>query len=641
MKKILDQINLPAKFLLLGSFALVLFILPTFLFIQTGNQLIDTKKVELTGIPVEKKVLQLLNLLQRHRAESAIAIGQNKPDNPPRMALVTQINSLSESIAADLRQSDEQAQPLKRLEQVNQEWRQLQEDLNGGRLTLASSLTNHTHLIQVLLDTNQDVLDFYQLSLDADLNTYQLIVSIFSRLPLLTETLGQIRGNGASLIASGKVSDAERSRLAFQLDNGKTALSQFSSNMDKVFMIEPDLKATFGDLAQNAKQQALSALQLAEGAIVTAQVSITPVEYVRVLTEAINRYGMLGNQSSDRLQELLLSQIDERRQGQYLLLAGLFAVALLAILLAVMITRSVTRPVKEAVEVASRVAAGDLTAQLTVSGSNEMAELLNALMRMQQRLAQLVSDIKGNAATIANSSEEIARGNGDLSSRTEQQAASLAETAASMEQLAAIIQQNADNTRFASARAESATQAALSSGAAMDSVMETMHKIRGSSGKIEEITSVIDSIAFQTNILALNAAVEAARAGEQGKGFAVVASEVRALAQRSASAAKEIKGLIEQSVGHAQEGIAMAQNAGDKVKQSVSAIEQTSQLMRDITSSSEEQSSGISQVNIAVNQMDQVTQQNAVLVEESASSADELAARAGQLRTMVAVFQTA
>ncbi|KAF6661858.1 HAMP domain-containing protein [Pantoea sp. EKM101V] len=641
MKKVLDRINLPAKFLLLGAFALVLFVLPTFLFIQTGNQLIDTKKVELTGIPVEKKVLQLLSLLQRHRAESAIAIGQNRMDNPSRLALVTQINSVSESIAADLRQSSEQAQPLTRLDRVNQEWRQLQEDLVGGRLTLATSLARHTHLIQVLLETNQDVLDYYQLSLDADLNTYQLIVSIYSRLPLLTETLGQIRGGGASLIASGNISDADRSRLAFQIDNGKTALSQFSSNMDKVFTIEPDLKAMFGELAQNARQQALNALQQAEGAIVTGNVTITPVEYVRILTEAINRYGMLGSQSSNQLQILMQSQIDERRHSQYLLLSGLLAIALLAILLAVMITRSVTRPVREAVEVASRVAAGDLTAELTVSGSNEMAELLNALMQMQQRLAQLVSDIKGNAATIASSSEEIARGNGDLSSRTEEQAASLAETAASMEQLASIMQQNAENTRFASERADSATQAALSSGSAMDSVMETMHKIRGSSGQIEEITSVIDSIAFQTNILALNAAVEAARAGEQGKGFAVVASEVRALAQRSATAAKEIKSLIEQSVLHAQEGITMARNAGDRVKQSVSAIEQTSQLMRDISSSTEEQTSGISQVNIAVNQMDQVTQQNAVLVEESASSADELAGRAVQLRTLVALFKTA
>jgi methyl-accepting chemotaxis protein len=189
--------------------------------------------------------------------------------------------------------------------------------------------------------------------------------------------------------------------------------------------------------------------------------------------------------------------------------------------------------------------------------------------------------------------------------------------------------------------AESATNAALLSGNAMESVMETMHKIRGSSGKIEEITSVIDGIAFQTNILALNAAVEAARAGESGKGFAVVASEVRALAQRSAAAAKEIKGLIEQSVDHAHEGIAMAKNAGDRVRQSVEAIEQTSQLIRDISTSSAEQSSGITQINIAVNQMDQVTQQNAVLVEESATSADDLAHRAAHLRDMVAVFRTA
>lgn len=641
MKKILDQISLPAKFLLLGFFALVLFILPTFLFIQTGNQLIDTKSVELSGIPVEKKVLKLINLLQRHRAESAIAISLNKPDNAPRMALVSQINSLAQTITDDLRQEDQQAQPLKRFELLNQEWEKLQGEINAGNLTLAASLTRHAHLIQVLLNANQDVLDFYQLSLDADLNTYQLIVSIFSRLPLLTETLGQIRASGTSLIAAGNTSDADRSRMAFQIDNGRTALAQFSSNIDKVFLIEPDLKTSFGSLAQDATQQALDALQLANDVFVSGHASITPVEYVRVFTQAINRYGELGEQTSGRLAELLQSQITERRHAQFALLAGLLSIVLLAILLAVMITRSVTRPVKQAVQVASRVAAGDLTADLVVTGNNEMAELLNALMLMQQRLAQLVSDIKGNATTIASSSEEIARGNGDLSSRTEQQAASLAETAASMEQLASIIQQNADNTRFASDRAESATQAALLSGAAMDSVMETMHKIRGSSGQIEEITSVIDSIAFQTNILALNAAVEAARAGEQGKGFAVVASEVRALAQRSASAAKEIKGLIEQSVGHAQEGIAMAQNAGDKVKQSVSAIEQTSQLMRDISASSEEQSSGISQINIAVNQMDQVTQQNAVLVEQSASSADELADRAGQLRSMVARFQTA
>ncbi len=640
MKNLLDKINLPAKFLILGLFGLILFVLPTTLFIQTGNQLIDAKQRELSGVPVEKHMLKLLNLLQRHRAETAIAIALKKPDNPPRMALVAEINRLSDVIQSELRQQDASAQPLQRLDKMEQAWLQLQSDINGGALSFADSLTAHAQLIQLMLSANLDVLDYYGMSLDSDLNTYQLITSIFNRLPQLTETLGQIRAAGASLIASGAISESDYSRMSFQVDTGKTALDQFNGNLEKVYAIEPALAADFSAAAQEAERQALGALQLAERIFVSRSASVAPVEYVQTFTHAINQFSALGEQNSDRLTQMLQKQIDTRRHAQFMLLAGLLAVALVAIFMALMISRSVTRPLQDAVRLASQVAAGDLTSTLHIGGSNEMAELLHALMKMQQHLARLVSDIKSHAATIATSSEEIAQGNGDLSSRTEEQAASLAQTAASMEQLASIIQQNADNTRFASDKAVSATQTALMSGEAMDSVMESMRKIRGSSGQIEEITSVIVSIAFQTNILALNAAVEAARAGESGKGFAVVATEVRALAQRSASAAKEIKSLIEQSVGQAQEGMNMAQSAGEKVKQSLSAIEQTSQLIRDISSSSAEQSSGVSQVNIAVNQMDQVTQQNAVLVEQSAVSADDLAERAGQLRHMVAVFRT-
>ncbi|MDZ7278414.1 methyl-accepting chemotaxis protein [Pantoea eucrina] len=641
MKKMLNKINLPAKFIMLGVFALVLFVFPTYLFINTGNQIINAKVVELDGIPVEKKMLLLLNKIQRHRAESAIAISLGKPDNAPRLELVDQVARLETEINAELRQTDPNAQPLARMDKVSQGWNALQADLNDKKLSLSDSLNRHAALIQSLLMANQDVLDFYGLSLDSDLDSYQLIISIFSRMPLLTETLGQIRAHGTSLIAQGDAAmTAGMSNMAFRIENGKVALDQFSGNMDKVFSISPELKTQFAMQNDDANQQALKALGLAENVFVNKTATVAPTEYVRVFTEAINSYSTLGTQYADKLTQLLNAQIQDRRHSQYWLLAALLAIAVIAVIFAVMISRSVTGPIENAVRTAGSVAAGDLTNEISVQGTNETARLLGSLKQMQDRLSQLVANIKDNALTIASSSEQIAKGNGHLSARTEEQAASLAETAASMEQMASIIGQNAENTQHATTMAEAATDASMLSGKAMDSVMETMSKIRGSSAKIEEITSVIDSIAFQTNILALNAAVEAARAGESGKGFAVVASEVRSLAQRSATAAREIKELIAQSVNHAEEGLALAKNAGDRVKQSVEAIEQTTQLIRDISSSSKEQSSGIAQINIAVNQMDQVTQQNAALVEESATSAGDLAGRAAHLRDMVVVFKT-
>ncbi|HIE0649697.1 TPA: methyl-accepting chemotaxis protein [Serratia marcescens] len=288
-----------------------------------------------------------------------------------------------------------------------------------------------------------------------------------------------------------------------------------------------------------------------------------------------------------------------------------------------------------------RIAAGDLATPIQVYGRNEISMLFASLQRTQQSLIGTVGAVRDGAESILIGLQEIAEGNNDLSSRTEQQAASLEETAASMEQLTATVKQNADNARQASQLARDASATAAKGGELAGDVVNTMHDIANSSQKIGAITSVIDGIAFQTNILALNAAVEAARAGEQGRGFAVVAGEVRNLASRSAQAAKEIKVLIDESVSRVKHGSVLVENSGATMQDIVRSVTRVTDIMGEIASASDEQSRGIEQVTQAVTQMDQVTQQNAALVEESASAATALEEQAITLADAVAVFRLA
>ncbi len=296
------------------------------------------------------------------------------------------------------------------------------------------------------------------------------------------------------------------------------------------------------------------------------------------------------------------------------------------------------RPLKQSIEHIRHIARGDLTQQVDVNVRNEMGDLLSSLQEMQHALVSTVRTVRDGSDAIYTGASEIAMGNNDLSSRTEQQAASLEETAASMEQLTATVKQNAENARQASQLALTASETAQQGGKVVDGVVTTMKEITGSSKKIADIISVIDGIAFQTNILALNAAVEAARAGEQGRGFAVVAGEVRSLAQRSAQAAKEIKGLIEDSVSRVNTGSVLVESAGETMTNIVNAVTRVTDIMGEIASASDEQSRGIDQVGLAVNEMDRVTQQNAALVEESATAAAALEDQASRLKQSVAVF---
>ncbi|EPC3488265.1 methyl-accepting chemotaxis protein [Citrobacter freundii] len=345
-------------------------------------------------------------------------------------------------------------------------------------------------------------------------------------------------------------------------------------------------------------------------------------------------------QQNDRLYDIAVEDNNSSySQAMWVLICVLITVlaAIIAVWFGIKLT--LISPMNRLIDSIRHIASGDLVKRIEVEGSNEIGQLAESLRHMQGELMNTVGDVRNGANAIYSGASEIAMGNNDLSSRTEQQAASLEETAASMEQLTATVKQNAENARQASHLALSASETAQKGGKVVDNVVQTMRDIASSSQKIADIISVIDGIAFQTNILALNAAVEAARAGEQGRGFAVVAGEVRNLAQRSAQAAREIKSQIEDSVSRVDVGSTLVESAGETMDEIVNAVTRVTDIMGEIASASDEQSRGIDQVGLAVAEMDRVTQQNASLVEESAAAAAALEEQASRLTQAVAVFR--
>ncbi|EAA2678232.1 TPA: methyl-accepting chemotaxis protein [Salmonella enterica subsp. enterica serovar Havana] len=356
--------------------------------------------------------------------------------------------------------------------------------------------------------------------------------------------------------------------------------------------------------------------------------------------DAFEKQYMAYMQQNDRLYDIAVEDNNSSyNQAMWVLVSVLIAVLVVIIAVWFGIKLSLIAPMNRLIESIRHIASGDLVKRIDVEGSNEMGQLAENLRHMQSELMRTVGDVRNGANAIYSGASEIAMGNNDLSSRTEQQAASLEETAASMEQLTATVKQNAENARQASHLALSASETAQKGGKVVDNVVQTMRDIASSSQKIADIISVIDGIAFQTNILALNAAVEAARAGEQGRGFAVVAGEVRNLAQRSAQAAREIKSLIEDSVSRVDMGSTLVESAGETMDEIVNAVTRVTDIMGEIASASDEQSRGIDQVGLAVAEMDRVTQQNASLVEESAAAAAALEEQASRLTQAVAVFR--
>ena len=366
--------------------------------------------------------------------------------------------------------------------------------------------------------------------------------------------------------------------------------------------------------------------------LLTSDTGNTQIKYFKALDDLIIYQNELMEESGRN------AEADADTDIKLILAISIFATAL-SIVLALIISRSIVIPLRNAVHVAHRVAEGDLTTDIVIDSQDETGQLLTAFKDMNESLLNIVSQVRSGTETIATASSEIAAGNLDLSSRTEEQASSLEETASSMEEITSTVKQNADNARQAKQLAKTASEVATRGGEVVSRVVNTMGSIDESAKKIADITSVIEGIAFQTNILALNAAVEAARAGEQGRGFAVVASEVRILAQRSASAAKEIKHLINDSVAKVAEGSKLVDEAGSTMGEIVFSVKRVSDVISEISAASLEQNAGIEQINVAIIQMDNVTQQNASLVEEAAAAAEAMQEQARLLSEVVSIFK--
>lgn len=392
---------------------------------------------------------------------------------------------------------------------------------------------------------------------------------------------------------------------------------------------EPNGKYLFVEMAKAVKENGVSTYDY----LWPKPGSTQPVEKISYLQQNKEWNWIVG---SGIYVDDVKAEVDAMR---WQILGGTLLLSLVIITFAWFVSRRIKIALDKAIGVSEKIAGGDLTGEIAIDSKDETGHLLSSLKEMNEGLAKIVGEVRTGADSIATATEQISAGNADLSQRTEEQASSLEETASSMEELTSTVRQNADNAQQANQLAISASGVAVKGGDVINRVVRTMESITDSSRKISDIISVIDGIAFQTNILALNAAVEAARAGEQGRGFAVVAAEVRSLAQRSAAAAKEIKTLIEDSVNKVQDGSKLVEEAGSTTQEIVTSIKRVTDIMAEISAASLEQSSGIEQVNTAITQMDDVTQQNAALVEQAAAAAESLEEQAQQMVQVVTRFK--
>ncbi|MBP6375362.1 MAG: HAMP domain-containing protein [Giesbergeria sp.] len=637
---LLDRLSLLQKFLILGTVGLLMSLLPTWLYVNDALDNIAKARQEAQGAAPLLALNKVVQLMQIHRG---ISVGMLRGDAALTAARPPVRDALNQAMAAvDAQLAAVAATPAAQLtawSQARQTWTALEQSVAARQLQVPQSIAQHTQLIASVMQLNNALLSAYGLQTDPYDDTHSLILASLVHAPMLGEKLGVMRAQGVGILAAGELSPYAKGVIeSLQQQVGELQGNSFRS-FDHAQQHNRAFRSALAGPQQALQAQIAQTLQLAQRELMATQLTLAPKAYFDNFTRTIDALYAFNGQAMASLEQALQGRV-RQLQNQLLWVAlALLGTLSLTSATALVFVRSITQPLARAVDLSRAVAQGDLSGAPLAHGSNEVGQLLGALQQMRQQLTQVVRDVRSGAEGVATASVQIAQGNADLSARTESQATSLEETAASMEQLSSAVQQNADSAAQANQLADNASAVALQGGQVVAQVVDTMRGINASSTQIADIIGVIDSIAFQTNILALNAAVEAARAGEQGRGFAVVASEVRSLAGRSAAAAREIKQLIDASVERVEQGSALVDRAGATMTDVVSAIARVTDIVGEISNASRAQSQGVAQVGSAVTHLDEVTQQNASLVEEIAAAAGGLQAQAQDLVGVVSVFK--
>ncbi|CAJ3969254.1 methyl-accepting chemotaxis protein [Burkholderia pseudomallei] len=627
--RLMARMKLPRKLVILAALFIVPLVAALYATLAVAWHAYATTQGERDGISILETTQDLLKAVQVRRGAGASVLAGNEAMRAKFDAASASAGRLAATLKQQVRGTD-RFDIVAAVDALASEYGKV---AAGGLGTSAAALFgSHTDVIHAIFLFEKDLAVASRLGVDPDASNYHLIDSVLFVLPGTAETVGVLRGKGAAALVGGALDEADKRELAVRAGSLAEQMSVIRHHLDR-------MKDRLGaGVPDGVDLGAVAAFQRAAAALAGGDASIDAKAYFQRGTDAIDALYRVHGTLAQQLRERLAARAHAEQVKVAAILALSVVLVACALYLFVAFAMSTHEDVAQLSDCMRAVGDGDLRARLAVRGGDEFAFIKRGFNALLDVWAQTLTETRRVADSVMVGSQQIAAGNLDLSGRTETQAASLEQTAASMEELTSTVRHNASNASHASTLSAEASERAADTGRIVTHAVSLMTRIHDSSNRMAEIVTVIEGIAFQTNILALNAAVEAARAGEQGKGFAVVAGEVRALAHRSATAAKDVKELIHESIRHVTDGSSLFQRADDAIRSVNASIKSVDTVVSEIAKASEQQSDGIEQVNAAITQMDEVTQRNAALVEESAAASASLREQAEHMGKLVGRF---